>query len=195
MKRLAWFALAALAACSSSNTQMSNPDTKTLEPVFADWKNAVVDGNFEYVYEHTSVAMKSRWVYSLFTPNYTEKGPKFTEFAMGCYKKLPRNLREEFEAWLKVNRMSESKDSMPGPLPSHIISSEWLRETLKEHFKIEHPTLKHDFAAKEYRDAYIDGDAATLTVLNIKRETEMYEMVKENDVWKMNYWKPAPPKQ
>lgn len=179
----------------STGAQMSNADSRALEPVFNDWKNAIIEGKFEYIYSHTSASMKSKWLYDIFTPAYLQSKPVYGPVAASSIKRLPADLNTDFENWLRMNLLNQTQESLVGPLPSTIMKSEWLKETLKEHFEREQPKLKHDFAAKEFRDAYIDGDAATLTVLNIRRESEMYEVVKEDDVWKLNYWKPSPPKK
>jgi hypothetical protein len=198
MKQLVSCALlvsALLAACAGDQTQLSSADSRALEPCFNDWKNAVVSADFDYVYNHTSVTMKARWLYNLYIPVQTKDGPRYSEYAADCVRKLPKELGDEFEHWLRFNRQNEGPESLVSALPATLAKSDWLKETLRGHFMSEYSTLKHEFAAKVFREAYVEADAATITVLNIRQESEMYEMVKEDDVWKMNYWKPSPPKR
>lgn len=194
MRLFAGLLLLSLAACGARSQQMS-ADSQSLRPVFADWQTAIVEGNFDYIFEHTSTTMRARWLYTIFTPIETTDGVEFGPIAQDMIKKLPKSIVSDFETWLRVNRLNQGPEMQPGPLPSTIMSNPWLHETLKKHFDQQQPFLKHEFSGKEFREGYIDGDAATILVKNIRGESEMYEVVKEEDAWKMNHWKPSPPKR
>jgi len=194
MKLFAGLALVSLVACGFHSQQMS-ADSPALRPVFTEWQTAIVDGDFNYVFERTSATMKARWLYGIFTPVETKDGLEFNPVAKDTIKKLPPMIATDFENWLRVNRLNQSAEMSVGPLPSNIMSNPWLRETLKAHFDKQQPLLKHEFQGKEFREGYIDGDAATILVKNIRGDSEMYEVVREDDTWKMNHWKPSPPKK
>lgn len=194
MKLFAGIAMVSLVACGHRSQQMS-ADSQMLRPVFTDWQAAIVENKFDYIFDHTSATMKARWVYTIFTPLEFKDGLEFGPIAKEMIKKLPKELTPDFENWFRVNRLNQTAESMVGPLPSTIMSHAWLRDLLRRHFEQQQPTLKHEFSGKEFRDGYVDGDAATIFVKNIRGDSEMYEVVREDEIWKMNHWKPSPPKR
>jgi hypothetical protein len=199
MKRSAWFAasVAALSACAGSGGgQEKTPETRDLAPVFAAWKTAWVEGNFDGVYKLTSVTFRSRWVYEMFIPvSDRNGGVTYGKEAAEAYKKIPADIAADFESWMRTNRINDNIAFIPPPLPTHIMKSEWLKQTLRADFAVRLPTVKHIFAGLEYREAFLDGDVVSLVVRNIRNESEIYELVKEEDEWRFNYWKPSPPKR
>ena len=178
MKRLAMIALT-LAACSST-------DAQTMQPVFSDWQKALVDGKFDYIYSHTSVTLKSRWLYDLFASG--------NQVALEANKKLTKEMADDFDHWYVANRREHSPGMIPTALPATLARSPWLEEVLRASFKNAQPGLKGEFNALQFKDARIDQDKATIMVENRHGRPEAFEIVKEDGIWKWNYWKPGPPK-
>jgi hypothetical protein len=167
-----------------------------LRTAFETFQKAVVQGDFNTFYDMLSTSMKSRSILSIFTPDAGPNGPVYLDIAYAAFRRLPENLRADFEYWLRANRTNVDPGGGPiAPLPSEILAHAWVREALKAHFDLVQPHFRHEMAASEFREGYRDGQSATIMVKNIRQESEAWEAVLEERAWKINYYKRAPLRQ
>lgn len=179
-----------LAGCSVT------PPTPKPNRAFEKFRQGVIDGDFDTVFNLMSPSLKSQWVYGIYVTRPRANGGNQTlrQIQDEYTPKLSKTQYTELEAWLRANRLNQGSP-LVSPLPDLLLSDKWTYDLLKEYFLLTHKHLKHEFAMMEVMNqARPDEGRASLIIKNLKDQQEIYELVEAEDGWKVNYHRSAPPK-
>lgn len=174
MKRFGLLALASLTACSS--TPKSETDVRE---AFEKFRQSILAGDFEGVYDRITDAYRSEWVFRVF--EHLAKSP----MAMKWYAMLPEKHVPLFERWLKDNLLNEDTRII-SLLPPEILASPWVKEVTREQFELDKAALRKDFESVEITMVGVEEDVATLHV-RVGERRMYYEAVKVGSDWKLHY--------
>lgn len=178
-------AAAALAGCAGTSGPIR---------AFENWRQAILDEDFETFYRLMSPTLKSDWVFRIFKP-VDERGA-LAPLAQKYARRLDRELLPDFEIWLGHNKRDYDISLLITPMPENLLESAWTRAIIREDFfdKIRH--LKLEFSMVRVttggEDLQQEDNQVTLIVRNRSGASEFYVMAHEDGRWRVHYHRSGP---
>jgi len=103
--------------------------------------------------------------------------------------KLDSARKVDFDAWVRGNKsvVVPFVDDRSAPLPTSVLTSQWLVETWKRYVDLEKSSLAAIAKGLEVSEVYVEGTDASVFVKAGKTPVRMYSMVLEDGRWKFDY--------
>jgi hypothetical protein len=163
----------------------STREERLVEKTFKTWKDAIVKGDFNTVFNLMSNIYKSSWLFLVFSDLKSNMAKKW-------YVRLPENLVSDFDTWLKNYRANRELYSTRTCLPTSILGSKWLFNLLKEQFDLSKSLLKREFSTIKIISIACEAKEASIVVKSLDQQIQIYTAILEEGTWKIDGFIPSP---
>jgi hypothetical protein len=187
--RRAAFAAAIAAAAGATACEPFDPVEASHESVrqealqaFDEWRRAAAEGRAEETFLRISERLKSQWVFARL-----QEGDPLIRAWRGA---LVGAARTDLDLWWEHCR--KYPQERVEILPETVLREPSLARLWKDYFAQQAAEVKFQMSRLEVVDAYVDPTGVSILVRNAFGRQEMYELVPEGGMWRVNHHRVGP---
>ncbi len=187
--REAAFAAAAAAALMTAACEPFDPLEASHENVrqealhaFEEWRQAAAEGRADETFLRISDGLKSQWVFARL-----QEGDALIRAWRGA---LSGAARTDLDLWWEHCRRHPQE--RVERLPETVLREPSLPMLWKDYFAQQAAEVKFQMSRLEVVDAYVDPTGVSVLVRNAFGRQEMYELVVEAGMWRINHHRAGP---
>lgn len=150
-----------------------------VEVSFRAFIDSMVAGDADAGYLMMSDSFKSEWLYTMMTAD--------DGFLRRWRRSLTGNPRTDLDLWYGFCKKHRRRMARAEVLPGTVLVLPSLRKLWADYFNIDRLALKYQMQKTAIEKVDVDGTGVTVRVRNGQGRLELYQMVLEQGLWKVDH--------